>query len=389
MRKRRCFSQTLYYGRGRFLLKRKRKTSRLKALLPDEYGLTETAKEAHEKLVNDYFSDEPLYNDEIFRRRFRMNRRLFTRIANDLAGLDPFFTQRPDARNYEGFTTLQKCVAAIRQLAYGTVADALDEYLQMSARTTRELYQAHEARHGFPGMLGSIDCMHWAWHNCPTAWRGQYTRGDHGHPTLILEAVASQVLWIWHSFFGLPGSLNDLNVLYQSAIFTDVVNGTGPYTRFTVSGVEYRRGYYLADGIYPSWSTIVKTIPYPEDEKRKKFTKRQEAARKDIERAFGVIQKKWAVLEQPARAFTPKRLRLCMYACILLHNMIIEDEGRAICEYDENASYGNTVPVDPPQQDLNSLSLTNDFTHANLQQDLVEHIWNNVNVADSDGDEDE
>ncbi|XP_022027888.1 uncharacterized protein LOC110929079 [Helianthus annuus] len=132
---------------------------------------------AHEKLVNDYFSDEPLYNADIFRRRFRMSRRLFTRIANDLAGLDPFFTQRPDARNYEGFTTLQKCTAAIRPLAYGTVADALDEYLQMSARTTREclyrfchnvvklyskkylrkpnaydvqqLYQAHEARHGF------------------------------------------------------------------------------------------------------------------------------------------------------------------------------------------------------------------------------------------------
>ncbi|KAM0040965.1 putative transcription regulator SWI/SNF-BAF60b family [Helianthus debilis subsp. tardiflorus] len=56
---------------------------------------------AHEKLVNDYFSDEPLYNDEIFRHRFRMSRWLFTRIANDLAGLDPFFTQRPVARNYE------------------------------------------------------------------------------------------------------------------------------------------------------------------------------------------------------------------------------------------------------------------------------------------------
>ncbi|XP_022041915.1 uncharacterized protein LOC110944565 [Helianthus annuus] len=82
---------------------------------------------AHEKLVNGYFSDAPLYNADIFRRRFRMSRRLFTRIADDLAGLDPFFTQRPDARNYEGFTTLQKCIAAIRQLAYGTVADALDE----------------------------------------------------------------------------------------------------------------------------------------------------------------------------------------------------------------------------------------------------------------------
>ncbi|XP_022030971.1 uncharacterized protein LOC110931906 [Helianthus annuus] len=176
---------------------------------------------AHDKLVNDYFSDEPLYNADIFRRRFRMSRRLFTRIANDLAGLDPFFTQRPDARNYEGFTTLQKCTAAIRQLAYGTVADALDEYLQMSARTTREclyrfchnvvklyskkylrkpnaydvqqLYQAHEARHGFPGMLGSIDCMHWGWHNCPTAWRGQYTRGDHGYPTLAKRSANSSL----------------------------------------------------------------------------------------------------------------------------------------------------------------------------------------------------
>ncbi|MFS7983622.1 hypothetical protein Hanom_Chr11g00976671 [Helianthus anomalus] len=78
-----------------------------------------------------------------------------------------------------------------------------------------------------------------------------------------------------------------------------------------------------------------------------------------------------------------------MYACILLHNMIIEDEGRAICEYDENASYGNTIPVDPTQQNLNSFALTNDYTYANLQQDLVEHIWNNANDRDGDEDEDE
>jgi hypothetical protein len=32
-------------------------------------------------------------------------------------------------------------------------------------------------------------------------------------PTIILEAVASQDLWIWHAFFGMPGSLNDINAL--------------------------------------------------------------------------------------------------------------------------------------------------------------------------------
>ncbi|MFS7894566.1 putative harbinger transposase-derived protein [Helianthus anomalus] len=114
---------------------------------------------------------------------------------------------------------------------------------------------------------------------------------------------------------------------------------------FTVSGVEYRRGYYLADGIYPQYSTIVKTVRHPADEKRKKFAKFQEAARKDIVRCFGVLQQRWHIIENPARAFTPKTLRYCMYACILLHNMILKDEGHAICEYDENAVEENNVPV--------------------------------------------
>uniref|UniRef100_A0A0D3BI27 TF-B3 domain-containing protein n=1 Tax=Brassica oleracea var. oleracea TaxID=109376 RepID=A0A0D3BI27_BRAOL len=82
-------------------------------------------------------------------------------------------------------------------------------------------------KRGFPGMDGSIDCMHWEWKNCPTAWKGQYARGS-GKPTIVLEAVASQDLWIWHTFFGPPGTLNDINVLDRSPVFDDIFEGRAP-----------------------------------------------------------------------------------------------------------------------------------------------------------------
>jgi hypothetical protein len=52
-------------------------------------------------------------------------------------------------------------------------------------------------RRGFPGCIGSLDCMHWAWKNCPSAMAGQY-KGKEKQPTVVLEAVANQRLWIWH-----------------------------------------------------------------------------------------------------------------------------------------------------------------------------------------------
>ena len=68
---------------------------------------------------------------------------------------------------------------------------------------------------------------------------------------MILEAVASEDLRIWHAFFGLPGSHNDINVLHRSPVSDDLANGNAPEVEFTVNGNIYSMGYYLADGIYP------------------------------------------------------------------------------------------------------------------------------------------
>nr|GEW82062.1 hypothetical protein [Tanacetum cinerariifolium] len=96
-------------------------------------------------------------------------------------------------------------IQSIHQLAYSTVPDALDEYLQMGKPTLTDverLYAFRENKHGLPGMLGSLDCTDWAWFGCPIAHKAQYCRHDHGpDPFILLEAVASNDLWIWHFFF--------------------------------------------------------------------------------------------------------------------------------------------------------------------------------------------
>ncbi|MFS7902895.1 hypothetical protein Hanom_Chr01g00016701 [Helianthus anomalus] len=60
---------------------------------------------------------------------------------------------------------------------------------------------------------------------------------------------------------------------------------------------------------------------------------------------------------------------------VSLHNMIIEDEGNVICEYDPNDIYENVVPVDEGQQESNMWALYNETMHNHFRSDLIEHVW--------------
>ncbi|KAD4982961.1 hypothetical protein E3N88_19632 [Mikania micrantha] len=161
-------------------------------------------------------------------------------------------------------------------------------------------------------------------------------RGDHGCPLIILEAVASHDLWIWHAYFGMPDANNDLNVLNSSPLLNDMENGVFPQSSFFCNDNEYAHGYYLADGIYPEWPVFMQTITCPTTFKRKRFQLAQEGARKDIERAFG------------GKSISP----------------FVPDEDEPPSPFD----------INDPRRDNQILALRNKSIHESLKADLVEHI---------------
>jgi len=84
-------------------------------------------------------------------------------------------------------------------------------------------------------------------------------------------------LWIWHAFFGCPGSINDLQVLDRSLVFQELYEDRSPKCEYAVNGHKYNIGYYLSDGIYPKWAIFVKTIRLPQEPKAKLLIERQES----------------------------------------------------------------------------------------------------------------
>nr|GEY87409.1 protein ALP1-like [Tanacetum cinerariifolium] len=189
-------------------------------------------EDAERCLRADYLDDHCKYPLYYFQRRFRMSRKLFLRIVNDILSYTAnslpqhshFFSSRLDCTVRMSISALMKCTTAIRQFAYGSTADAFDEYLQMSEHTARdalfffnmciiELYmpkylreptfedvvniqQKHNNVHGFSKMLGSID----------------------------------------------SGANNDINVLDNSPLFDDLLDDLAPVVPYVVNEVEYRNG---------------------------------------------------------------------------------------------------------------------------------------------------
>ncbi|XP_042460397.1 uncharacterized protein LOC122043900 [Zingiber officinale] len=185
---------------------------------------------------------------------------------------------RRDGLGRLGLSSLQKITTAFRILAYGVPVDAADEYIKIREST-------------------AIESVKRFCHDVVVVFGGQYLRSPNAHDVARLLHIGE--------LQGFPGI-------------------TIP-AHYVIQGKEYNMSYYLADGIYPKWSTLVQTIHAPQGRKNKLFAMKQEACRKDLERAFAVLQSRFAIVAGPSRFWQKNILHDILTSCIIMYNMIIED----------------------------------------------------------------
>uniref|UniRef100_A0A0D3B8C5 DDE Tnp4 domain-containing protein n=1 Tax=Brassica oleracea var. oleracea TaxID=109376 RepID=A0A0D3B8C5_BRAOL len=118
------------------------------------------------------------------------------------------------------------------------------------------------------------------------------------------------------------------------------------------------------------------------------FAQRQEAVRKDVERAFGVLQARFGIIKNPARIWDKVKIGKIMRACIILHNMIVEDERDQNTQFDVsefqqgegngsshvNLTYSTDIPSNMGNMMNVRTTIRDTRIHERLKADLVEHM---------------
>jgi Plant transposon protein len=234
-----------------------------------------------------------------------------------------------------------------------------NKYLKKpSQKDMVQIAKLHEYIHGVSGMFGSLDCMHTRWDKCPTGWQGSF-KGRTGHPSIVLEAACDHHCFFWHLDYGHAGTNNDINVLNASDFYQSFLDGRMEQLEedvvpFKIGSQSFHKMFVLVDGAYPKFDRFVKPFAYPILSEEKKFADWQSAARKDIERAFGILQGMFQAVARPFRALKITDIATMVKCCLCLHNMCMADR---VMHGDLNADYDPAHDLDTVEAEVQQCAL--------------------------------
>lgn len=196
-----------------------------------------------------------------------------------------------------------------------------------SARERLEIQREFSAISEFPRVIGCIDCTHIPIIS-PGGNNAELYRNRKGFFSINVQAVCTSSLLFWNVVARWQGSTHDSTIFLMSRLRAQFVNG------------EMGNGILLGDGGYSCSNFLLTPLSNPRTEPEEIYNTTHIQTRNCIERAFGVVKRRFPCLSMGLR-FKLRRQQSttleCIMACFVLHNLLLE--------------HGETEPP-PPDEDL-------------------------------------
>ena len=340
-------------------------------------------------IYRDFLGIDSTFTGSQFKIFFRISRSLFQHML-EVLGKSTYHSFYKNIHLEKGPSLESRLLLPLKTNAYGVAFYTFCDYFQMSntmarscmfefdkmmndlfgneflrkptSEDVKEVVSLHREVHKVPGLFGSLDCSHVVWKNCPKGWQGSF-HGKEKKSTIVVEAVCDYHLWFWYTAFGYPGALNDINILDMSTLRSFLSNGEFETIEKESKTVPYKIGeevfdylWFLVDGIYPKYNRFVKGIKDPVTINEKEYTKWQESARKDVERAFGVLKQLQQFTCRPILGHNINSIGDRIWTAIIVHNMNVHDR---IMEGDFTIHYKPTRMIEDVGRD--DVTMPDDF----------------------------
>ena len=264
-------------------------------------------------------------NGKLFRLRFTVPYQLFVQL---LYLAQTWFPQkRHHICGRELPPVFLKLMGCLRMLGKGCSWDLLYELSGVSAEVHRtwthkfldkfckELYSVYVhgprnseeldsvtglyAAAGFPGCVGSTDCVHIRWDLCPSLWFSSYKNGKHSYASIAYEMTVDHSKRFQACTIGHYGTTSDKTIVKFDGFVNQVRYGD-LYTNaeFKLQTAERKwikeKGLYLlVDGGYHKWRVMQCPMKHTNEEDETRWSEFAESVRKDVECSFGILQKRY------------------------------------------------------------------------------------------------
>ena len=172
---------------------------------------------------------------------------------------------------------------------------------------------------GMPGVLGCVDGTHIPIRS-PGGDNSEVYRCRKGFYSLNVQGICDSDLKFMHVVASWPGSVHDARIFDNSHVCYMLEQG------------NYRGVYLLGDSGYPCRDYLLTPILAPSNEKERNYNSSHTRTRNCVERAFGVLKRRFACLSIPIRTKLQNTKRMVM-ACVILHNIAVSRRVAVLDEY--------------------------------------------------------